>query len=866
MSDTHTHADSQVSPDAEYNPRRRLPPGPNTLVLLAIGLIIISAVAFVQVLGNDFITYDDNVYVTENQAVQDGLTWNLVVWAFTTFHAANWHPLTWLSHAVDCQIFGLNPLGHHLTNLLLHLANVLLLFLILNRMTGSIWRSASVAALFGVHPLRVESVAWVAERKDVLSTFFWMLTTIAYVRYTERPGTRRYLAVAFLFALGLLSKPMLVTLPFTLLLLDYWPLGRLSDVNRVAALWQLIKEKIPLFVMALLSSVVTYIAQRHGGAVTEFEVAPLSTRIANALVSYVRYLGEMIWPADLAVLYPHPAESLPMWQPILAGLFLLIISFLLLRVVRRPFAMVGWLWYLGTLIPTIGIIQVGAQSHADRYTYVPLIGVFMIIAWGVPDLVLAIRPRSAGERRVLSLAVLAVGVVLALCVRTWFQVKVWKDDITLYSHTLRVTQGNYLIHNNLGVALTKLGKPDQAIEHFKAALEIAPDHADTHMNYGKALVELGDLKGAESQYQIAIRLAPDQPKAYNNIGTILEREGRVEEAVRYYRKALGMNPRLVEVRLNLARALLALGKAREAHKEFARAAKMAPRDPFVHLQLASAYSDAGRIDDAVREYETALKINPHLFQAHTDFGLLLIDLGRIDEAADHFSASLKINPNDHWAHYGMGLVYARRNKATQAAEEFEKAVVLEPDMILARYQLGLALLAQGKAREAKSAFSAIIEDQPYFGPAYAGLGMVAERQGKLDEAAGHYRHAIQLGAGSEAYASLAGLLTRQGKWKEAVSVLRESVRVLPGIPALHYNLAFALERTGDTDGAIRHYSSAVKLDPTYARAHKNLAVALYMKGRYAEAWKHARLSEKYGGTLHPDFIAALRKKMPEPAN
>jgi len=451
------------------------------VLLLGLFLMILTFATFEQVRTYDFINYDDNRYITENQHVQSGLTLEGVTWAFTTTHAANWHPLTWLSHMLDCQLYGLNPSGHHLTNLVFHIASTLLLFLVLERMTGALWRSAFVAALFALHPLHVESVAWAAERKDVLSTFFWMLTMWTYVHYVERPGFNRYLLVLLSFVLGLLSKPMLVTLPFVLLLVDYWPLGRFqfgrlsgdrrshtpksSDTgDQKSIVLRLIREKVPFFVLCAISSILTIFAQQKIGALGSLESYTLGSRIANASVSYVRYIEKMVWPRHLAVLYPYQ-QMLPIWKVLGSGLLLVGVSVLVIRAVRKhPYLGVGWFWYLGTLIPVIGLVQVGKQAMADRYTYVPLIGLFVMIAWGVPDLLAGWRFRKV----VLSIS---TGLLLSLLmIVTNLQVKHWQNDITLFEHTLAATSNNFIIHYNLGVAFDRQGKTQEAIAHFAEAL------------------------------------------------------------------------------------------------------------------------------------------------------------------------------------------------------------------------------------------------------------------------------------------------------------------------------------------------------------------------------------------------------------
>ncbi len=456
-------------------------------LIVCLLLLSVTLAVYWQIGDHQFTNYDDTLYVTDNPHVKPGLAGGSVIWAFTATEEANWHPLTWLSHMVDCQLFGLRPRGHFLTSLFLHLANVLLLFAVLKRMTGALWRSAFVSALFALHPLHVESVAWVAERKDVLSTLFWLLTMLAYARYVERPTRARYVLTLVAFTLGLMAKPMLVTLPFVLLLLDYWPLDRMAyggkgddppkrtrkrthSCEQRLPLSRLVWEKIPFFALAAISSVVTFSFQQRAGAMADMEIFPLSSRIANALVSYLRYMGKIIWPSDLAVLYPHPGTSLPLWWGAAAGLALLGLSILVVLVIRRrPYLAVGWLWYVGTLVPVIGLVQVGVQAYADRYTYVPLIGLFIMIAWGVPDLV----GRWAQTRTVL--AVLAATALAALTACTWIQLGYWKDSVSLFTHTLQVTTKNYVAHNNLGNALADRGEVEAAISQYTEALRIKPD-------------------------------------------------------------------------------------------------------------------------------------------------------------------------------------------------------------------------------------------------------------------------------------------------------------------------------------------------------------------------------------------------------
>jgi Flp pilus assembly protein TadD len=548
-------------------------------------LILITAVLLVywQVGDHEFINYDDNVYITDNAQVQKGLTRKGIIWAFTTNHTGNWHPLTWISHMLDCEFYGLNPKGHHLTNVLFHMANAILLFVVLRWMTGAIWRSGLVAALFALHPLHVESVAWAAERKDVLSIFFWMLTMMAYVYYVKRPGTRRYLLVLVNFSLGLMAKPMLVTLPFVLLLLDYWPLNRFqprattgsvvdqplgfrSFGDDKSPILKAVMEKVPLFVISLLSSLVTVIAQ-----LSTLEIVPFKLRIANGLVSFVAYMGKMIWPLDLAVFYPHPGSELQIWKPVAAGLFLLIVSTVALRVAHRcQYVLVGWLWYLGTLVPVIGLVQVGEQAMADRYTYVPLIGLFIAVVWGFADL-----GKGWRSRRWL-ISVTAAVMLLALMAGSWLQVGYWKDSIKLFQHTLDVTSNNYVAHYTLGNALALQGNLTGSVTHYNKALRINPNFAEAHNNLGNALALQGNLTRAISHYNKALHINPDHAEAHRNLGVALDRQGRHQEALQHYAEALRINPHDAQSHNNLGVALAEQGRLKEAVVHFTEALKIDP--------------------------------------------------------------------------------------------------------------------------------------------------------------------------------------------------------------------------------------------------------------------------------------------------
>jgi len=501
-------------------------------LIICLFLCVMTLLAYIQVKDFSFIKCDDDAYVTENPVVKEGLTWEGVAWSFGSLHAANWHPLTWLSHMLDVQLFQTRPAGHHLTNLVLHVINMILLFLFLGEVTGAVWSSAFVAALFAIHPMHVESVAWVAERKDVLSTFFWFASLSAYAWYAKRPAVARYVWLFILFALGLMAKPMLVTLPFVLLLMDYWPLNRLSGGIPPAMptngwngkrLLQLATEKIPLFVLSILSCMITIKAQRGGGAMVSMLNLSLSDRIENSLVSYVEYMLKLFWPFPMAYLYP--LVKIPAWQFVGAAILLLVVSSLALYYIRRyPYLAVGWLWYLGTLVPVIGVVQVGVQSMADRYTYVPFIGLFVILAWGPSDAL-----QGWKYRRIAS-SIAATAVLAACFVATWIQVGTWKSSETVFTHAMKVTENNYLAYNHMGIAYMDAEKYEQAHFMFKKAISIDPLYSNGYNNIGCLFALQGRLEEAAESFKTAIRIDPNDISRYRNLAVIYSKQGKTQEA------------------------------------------------------------------------------------------------------------------------------------------------------------------------------------------------------------------------------------------------------------------------------------------------------------------------------------------------
>jgi Flp pilus assembly protein TadD len=591
---------------------------------LVVSILLVTAILFVYwpTRNHVFVNYDDPGYVTENRNVQAGLDWDGITWAFSTTHMSNWHPVTFLSHMLDCELFGLDPGGHHLSNVLFHLVNTLLIFMVFERMSGAFWRSAFVAAMFGLHPLHVESVAWVSERKDVLSAFYGILTLWLYFRYVERPGYNRYLLALLAFAMGLMSKPMLVTLPFVLVLLDYWPLGRFpvarpgagnsatiyqsgSPGGQRRILFRLVCEKVPFFCLAAFSSVVTFIAQKSGGAVSSLEAFPLHDRMANALVSYVMYVVKMIWPQGLAVFYPRVAE-LPIWWGAASGIVLVCVSSLVFLSARRyPYLVTGWLWYLGMLVPVIGLVQVGNQAMADRYTYLPFIGLFIIMAWGVSDLAARWRYRKV-----------VVGTTAAVLLSTftiiaWLYTGQWKNSMTLFKHAVEVTAKNYVAHNNLGTALAGQGKLDEAIGHYRKALQIKYGYAKAHNNLGAALAKQGKLDEAIGHYRKALQIKYGYAEAHNNLGLALAGKGKLDAAIMHFSEAIGLQVDYAEA----------------------------------HYNLGVALARKGSLKKAIVHYSEALRIKREYAEAHSNLGIALAQQGRLEEAIAHFSQALRLKPD-----------------------------------------------------------------------------------------------------------------------------------------------------------------------------------------------------------------------------
>jgi tetratricopeptide (TPR) repeat protein len=711
-------------------------------------LIVSTAAVYWQVSRFDFVNYDDPTYVTENPNVLQGFTWEGIKWAFTSFYASNWHPLTWLSLMLDRELFGTGPRAFHLVSVLLHIANTVLLFIVMVRLSGASWPSFFVAAAFGLHPLHVESVVWVAERKDALSTLFWMLTMLAYVRYVERPTVGRYAAISAVYALGLMAKPMLVTLPFVLLILDWWPLERIkphsqaesaSATDYKCTVSHLVLEKIPLFVLSALSGVMTFIAQRSGGTMSGLQVFSLSNRISNALVSYASYIVKMFWPSGLTVFYPHPQGNLADWK-IIASLAVLVgVSILVFVCRRRRYLMAGWLWYLGTLVPVIGLVQVGTQGMADRYTYIPLTGLFIMAAWSVRDIASRWRYKKA--------LTAAVGPILyaALMVCTFRQVGYWQDSITLFGHAINVTTGNYVAHNNLGTALAEKGDIEAAMKQFEATLAIRPDDIDAHYNLAKALAKTGRTQEAAEHYNKVLNLKPDAADVFVALALEQTEQGQFEQAAATYRKGL----------------------------------EAAPQDGALHSGLGLVLLQMGRVDEAITELQTAVKLKGDS-KAYCNLGAAVSSKGQLDEATVYYKKSIRLDPKNAEAYFNLGNMYLSQGRLPEAVAEYKKAIDARPGYVKAYGNLAVALAQIGKLGEAVESFRRVVELEPNNPDAHFNLASALADKGLVNEAAGHLRKVVDLAPQDvNARCMLADLLVRQHKVEQAIAEYEEVLKTDP---------------------------------------------------------------------------------------
>ncbi len=744
-----------------------------SLVLLLLVLIV-----FWQATGHDFINYDDELYVTHNRQVQKGMTVEGIGWAFRTLDVANWHPATWLSHMLVCEFFGLNPFWHHLTNLLLHIASTLLLFRIFHRMTGEPIRSGFVAALFALHPLNVEPIVWIAERKGTLCTLFWMLSLLSYLRYLEKHKVGWYCLVILFFILGGMAKPMIVTLPFVLLLLDYWPLERFAASpskgdqpgKEGLAKYGPVMEKIPLFFITFLIAVAGFVAQQRGGALSTIDVLPIGTRISNAVVSYVMYLWKAFCPHDLTVFYPH--RTIPLWQVFASAAFLSVMSLgVVLARKRRPYLAVGWFWFLGTFVPVIQLVQVGRHFTADRYAYIPLIGIFIMIVWGLSDLLKTV-PHG---RKILTFSGMACVVVLAGL--TWRQVGYWSDSETLFKHGLEVVSDNYVAHNGLARAYEAQGNSEKAIHHFEAALRICPGFTDGRYNYGRILAENGRKREAAKAYLAVLETDPDFVRAHVNLGNILAEDGRFDEAVAHYQKALALKEENVNAHFNLANTFFRAGRIDEAISEYQKALNLKSDDPDIHYNLGNAFMSKGIAEKAVHHYLRALRYRPGFVNARVNLGNALARSGKLREAVPHYKKVLEVQRDHAGAHYNLAGAYAALGHTDNAVTHYREALRLRPENARAQFQLGLTLSGSGRGSKAVEYYRNAVRMKPYFVEAHVALADELADQGRTSEAIDHYNEAMRINPAVKptVYYNMACLYALENRVKESVDALRKAV-------------------------------------------------------------------------------------------
>ena len=815
--------------------------------LISVTLVVLTLVAYEPIRHNDFVNYDDDKYVTKNPNVTGGITWPGIKWAFTKTYASNWHPLTWLSHMADCEIYGLNPVGHHITNVVIHIINSLLLFLLLSKMTGSVWGSGFVAAIFAVHPVHVESVAWAAERKDVLSGLFWMLTILAYVHYAERPSFKRYVLVVLAFVMGLLSKPMVVTLPFILLLLDWWPLecialsgnGGASATQKrqktdgghpKATLRQLVLEKVPLIVLSVISSVMAIIAQRSGGAVATFENISLDYRIANALTSYINYIGKMIWPSGLAVFYPHPHIKLSDGTAVICGLLLVLITLLSIYTGRRrKHIAMGWLWYIVTLVPVIGLAQIGTQAMANRYMYIPMAGLLIIVAWEVKDII--------ADKRGLQIAacVSAVIVIFSAAIATRTQVKHWENSLTLFDYTLKVTENNLLAENNYGSALFEAGRVDEAIPHLKNMIRINPRFSDARIKLGKILMGQKKVNEAIVCFNEVLEQNEGSAEAHYNLAFALEMQNKYDEAIKHLSKALAIDPDYTDARNRMGISLMATGRIAEAIGCFERI--LGKKEDFAeaHYNLAVALGMQNKYDEAIKHLSRVLDIEPNFPDARNKLGVALMASGRTNEAIGCFTKLLEQNGESAEAHYNLAEAFRMQKKYDEALRHLAKALETEPNYPEAHNRMGIILLAAGRPGEAVTYFNEALRTAKDKGEVYASIGM--------------------------AY-------TQLGKNKEAIQNLSKVVELKPNNVLVLNNLGWAMAAEEDVSAedanrAIEYAKRACELTGYKdARTLDTLAVAYAAAGRFEEAVKTAEKATdtaKAGG--REDLVDEIQKRM-----
>jgi tetratricopeptide (TPR) repeat protein len=845
-------------------PDRSAPANAPRFLVWMLGAVLVlgTVVLYWPVTHHEFVIFDDRVYVSANDHVQQGLTLGNLKWACLTTVCSNWHPLTMLSHMLDCQLYGLDAGKHHLTNLLLHALDSALLLLVLHRLTGAIWRSAAVAALFAVHPLHVESVAWVAERKDVLSACFGFLTLYFYAQYarpreTKGTGVSReiqppaprvssstyYWLAWFALALGLMSKPMLVTWPFVMLLLDFWPLGRLDTRT-----WRaLVIEKIPGFALVIVGSVITYAVQAGTGATGAMTGMPMIMRFNNAVVSYGRYVLKLIWPRDLAVFYPHPGSLPPNWVA-LAAIFLCAAS-ACAWITRKshPYVFTGWFWFVGTLVPVIGLVQVGAQAMADRYMYLPSVGLFMVAVWGLGEL-------SRGWRFQAPILSCAGVLAVALCaVLTRQQLAYWQNSETLFRHARSVTADNVVARANLALVLCEQNRIDAAVDQFKDVARMQPDYVEARNELGNLLAQQGHTNEAMAELQEVIRRKPDFPGAHCSLGRLLADSGRTDEAFAQYHESLRLKPDYPDAHYCLGHLLAARGQTDAAIAEFQAAERGNGSGAQVYYELGNLLSQKNRIDEAIQQYQTAIRLKPDFADAHNQLGRLLATTGRAGDAVAEFQAAVRAQPDDFEARNNWANVLAMQGQHDAAAAQFQEVIRLKPDYADAHFNFGNFLAGTGQTGAAITEFQEAVRLSPGDPEAHYKLGNLLVKQGQAVDAIHQFQEAIRLKPDyMDAHFNLGSTYLKAGQSDDSIIQFQSVTNLAPNLPQGHCLLGMALAAKGRQADAINEYQEAIRLKPDYAMAQNKLGSALQAASRLDDAISHFQEAVR----LRPDYAEA----------
>jgi tetratricopeptide (TPR) repeat protein len=704
------------------------------LFFIIAAIVAATFVAYEPIRHNGFVNYDDTGYITENPNVTGGITQQSIKWALTSLYAANWHPLTWLSHMADCQIFGLNPVGHHFANVSIHIVNALLLFWILNSISSSLWASAFIAAVFALHPLQVESVAWAAERKTVLSGLLWLLTMAVYIRYARKPGFGPYMLLLFVFGICIMTKPSVVTLPLVLLLLDYWPLERI----RWGQIGRLILEKIPLLVMSAVSSIMTIIAQKGGEAVVSLDTIPLDTRITNVFSSYIKYIGKLIWPSELAVFYPpsYPAIS-KTTTAVYILLFILITGISIYIGRRRKYMAVGWLWFVGTLVPMIGLIQAGFQVMANRYMYLSMLGLLIIIAMGCKELI-AKHPRLKTVA-----AVMGVISLSCLLVLTRMQVRHWQNSLTLFEYALKTTKNNVVIETYYGCALLEAGQLDEAEKHLNNAMRIIPT-AKALSNLGKVYIKQGKTNEAISCFTSLLRQNETSADGHYYLALSLGMQKKYDEAIKHLARTLEIEPNYPDARNKMALALMATGRLDEAVASFNKLLQKNKNSEEIHYNLAVALGKQNKFDEAIQHLARVLVIDPNYPDARNKMALALVTIGRLDEAVSCYNALLEHQKDSAEIHYRLAVVLGMQNKYDEAIKHLARVLELDPNYPDAHNKIGTLLASTGRLDEAIEHFSEALRTDTDKTKQYSNLARAYQQLGKYEEAIQSWTKAAEL--------------------------------------------------------------------------------------------------------------------------